>query len=267
MGVILLALTALAGAAVWLGLHRPFLPGNRAVYSPRRAPAFSDSPLRGKRILFLGSSVTAGMTGRGASFADYLARQDGCLAEKAAVSASTLADRGPHSYLKRLRRRAKAGRPVDCLVCQLSTNDATFRSRLGEVSDSFRPEDLDTDTAAGGIEAVIALARDTWHCPVVFLTGTRYDSPRYHRLVNLLLDAAEKWDVPVIDLWHDSAMNAVSPADYRLYMADGVHPTRAGYLLWWTPAIRRQLCRILAPGAPVPGAPAAPQTGPAARRP
>lgn len=24
-------------------------------------------------------------------------------------------------------------------------------------------------------------------------------------------------------------------------MNDGVHPTKAGYLLWWTPAIQRQL--------------------------
>lgn len=233
-------------ACAWLGLHRPFLPGNRPAYRPEAQPVHPGSPLRGKRILFLGSSVTQGMTARGDSFVDYLAREDGCLAVKAAVLASTLADRGPHSYLKRLRRHPITKQPLDCFVCQLSTNDATFRSRLGTIGGSFDPADFDTGTAAGGIEAIIAFARDTWHCPVVFLTGTQYDNPRYHKLVNLLLDAEEKWDINVIDLWHDRALNNISEDKRRCYMADGVHPTRAGYLLWWTPAIRQGLCRILA---------------------
>lgn len=259
----LLAGAAAVGAAVWLPLHRPFLRGNRAPYSLRHVRQNPASPLRGKRIFFLGSSVTQGMTSRGQSFVDVLERADGCRVIKAAVLASTLADRGPHSYLKRLRRHPAASQPMDCFVCQLSTNDATFRSRLGTVSDSFDPAAFDTRTAAGGMEAIIAYARETWHCPVVFLTGTRYDNPRYHKLVNLCLDIAEKWQADVIDLWHDSTMNAVDPADYRLYMADGVHPTRAGYLLWWTPAIRRRLCRILA-GPAAEGLPHLPGAGAAA---
>ena len=72
-------------ACAWLGLHRPFLPGNRPAYRPEAQPVHPGSPLRGKRILFLGSSVTQGMTARGDSFVDYLAREDGCLAREARV--------------------------------------------------------------------------------------------------------------------------------------------------------------------------------------
>lgn len=247
---IALVAACLIALAVWLILCRPFLRGNLGPYSLSQLSPRSDSPLRGKRIFFLGSSVTQGMRSRGLSFVDYLAREDGCLAIKAAAMASTLADRGPNSYLKRLRRHSATAQPIDCFVCQLSTNDATFHSPLGEISPGFDPAGFDTRTAAGGIEAIIHFARQTWNCPIVFVTGTRYDNPRYHKLVNLLLDAGEKWNIHVIDLWHRRAMNQITPELRALYMADGVHPTRAGYLLWWTPAIREELCRILADTPP-----------------
>ena len=63
-------------------------------------------------------------------------------------------------------------------------------------------------------------------------------------MVNMLLDIAEKWDIDVIDLWHNE-MNDISRDLYRLYMHDGVHPTKAGYLLWWVPEIETQLRKIL----------------------
>ena len=136
--------------------------------------------------------------------------------------------------------------PIDCFLCQLSTNDATFRSELGEISDSFSPEDFDPKTTIGGIESIISFVRRTWDCPVVFFTGTRYDNPHYHRLVNELLDLAEKWDIDVIDLWHDAALNRLDPEKRKLYMVDGVHPTKAGYRFWWTPAIEKALIKIVA---------------------
>ena len=63
-------------------------------------------------------------------------------------------------------------------------------------------------------------------------------------MVNMLLDIAEKWDIEVIDLWHNE-MNDIPKDLYHLYMHDGVHPTKAGYLLWWVPEIETQLRKIL----------------------
>ena len=137
-----------------------------------------------------------------------------------------------------------AGESIDLFLCQLSTNDATFHSQLGSVSDSWDPADFDTKTTVGGMEAIIDYAQKTWGCPIVFYTGTKYDNPRYHYLVNQLLELQEKWEITVVDLWHDDQMNQVTPQEYRLYMNDGVHPTKAGYELWWTPAIQRNLYRL-----------------------
>ena len=56
-------------------------------------------------------------------------------------------------------------------------------------------------------------------------------------MVELLHRIAEKWDIKVLDLWNDPEMNAVSEADYKLYMVNGIHPSRAGYRDWWTPKV------------------------------
>ena len=124
---------------------------------------------------------------------------------------------------------------ADAFVCQLSTNDAARRLPLGKASDSFDLNDFDTQTVVGAIEYIIAYARDTRDCPVVFYTGTKYENSTYADMVNFLLQIRDKWDIEVLDLWNDAEMNAVSTDDYKLYMVNGIHPSRAGYRDWWTP--------------------------------
>ena len=130
---------------------------------------------------------------------------------------------------------------ADAFVCQLSTNDATKEKPLGEISDSFDINDFDTHTVAGAVEYIIAYAESTWHCPVVFYTGTKYDSKAYENMVDLLLRIQGKWDIGVIDLWNNVEMNAVSADDHKIYMNDSIHPTRLGYRDWWLPVMREYL--------------------------
>lgn len=242
---ILLSLAIIAGILVWLKLSGTFHPGNAARYDLIHVHPNPDSALRGKTIFCLGSSVAKGMSSGGISFLDYLAKIDGCTVIKETVSATTLADRGKRSYLNRLRRHPATQHPIDCFLCQLSTNDATFQSNLGEISNSSDPADFDTKTTLGGIETVIAFAQQTWHCPIVFFTTARFDNPRYHKLVNQMVELTEKWEIELIDLWHNDSINDLTPEQTRLYRNDGIHPTKAGYLEWWTPVFEEQLTRIL----------------------
>ncbi len=241
----LLLLAVLTALLIWGRLHGLFYPGNAARYGLSSVEPLGENPLRGKTVFCLGSSVTAGLSSGRVSFPEYLEKRNGCHMIKEAVSASTLADKGRRSYLKRLTRHPAVKAPVDCFLCQLSTNDATFRSDLGEISDSMDPADFDRKTTIGGLESIIAFVKKTWDCPIVFFTGTRYDNPHYHRMVNELLELREKWDIEVIDLWHDDALNRISPEERKLYMVDGVHPTKAGYLRWWTPALEKGLYSIV----------------------
>ncbi len=217
-----------------------FSEGNDEKYSVKNTQVLENSPIENKTIIFLGSSVTYGATSKGESFVDYLEKEDGITAVKEAVSGTTLVDNGDRSYVSRLKAIDKSIN-ADAFICQLSTNDATKRKPLGEISDSTDINAFDTSTIIGAMEYIIAYVKDTWNCPVIFYTGTRYNSDYYGEMVNALLKLQEKWDIGVIDLWNSEEMNSVSSEDYKLYMVNGIHPSRAGYKLWWTPQIQKYL--------------------------
>ena len=217
-----------------------FSKGNDDKYSVENTQVLENSPIENKTIIFLGSSVTYGATSKGESFVDYLEKEDKITAVKEAVSGTTLVDNGDSSYVSRMKIIDKSI-DADAFICQLSTNDATKRKPLGEISDSTDINTFDTSTIIGAMEYIIVYAKDTWNCPVIFYTGTKYNSDYYGEMVNALLKLQEKWDIGVIDLWNSEEMNAVSGGDYKLYMVNGIHPSRAGYKLWWTPQIQKYL--------------------------
>ncbi len=220
------------------------LPGNAEVYHAENLTPLDNSPLQGKRLLFLGSSVTKGAASLNVSVADYIRVLDGCEVVKNAVNGTTLADVGVSSYVSRLEKTDSA-QSFDAVIVQLSTNDASQKKPLGEIAESKTISAFDKKTVFGAIEYIIAYARQTWNCPVIFYTGTKYDSETYQTMVDGLLRIQEKWGIGVIDLWNDPEMNAVSAEDYALYMSDPVHPTQAGYLKWWTPKFESYLYDFL----------------------
>lgn len=207
----------------------------------------AENLLRGKTIIFLGSSVTYGSAAGGVSFADILEKEDGIISVKEAVSGTTLADMKSSSYVSRMKTIEKDIK-ADAFICQLSTNDAKKDISPGEISPSFSLEDFDTKTVAGAIEYIIVYAKRVWSCPVIFYTGTKFDNEIYAQMVDLLLKIQKKHNIGVVDLWNSDEMNAVSAADYKVYMRDGVHPNLDGYEKWWTPQFRKYLNEFFAEG-------------------
>lgn len=223
------------------------LPGNAEKFHPENIQPHTESPLKGKTIIYLGSSVTYGSDSIGVSFVEYIDRLDGTTSVKEAVSGTTLVtkdDASGSSYIPRMKT-INPDIPADAFICQLSTNDATRHMPLGTISGGFELADFDTETVAGAIEYIIAYAEKTWHCPVLFYTGTRFDCEEYGEMVKLLLGIQKKWKIGVIDLWNDKALHAISEKDYNLYMSNPIHPTQAGYLLWWVPAMETYLYEFL----------------------
>lgn len=240
---IFLILVIVAGGYVanMLGV---FNKGNYGKYSLKNTEAVSDSPMKGKTVIFLGSSVTAGYGSLGVSFADFLEKTDGITAIKEAVSGTTLVDTKKSSYVSRMKTVDK-GIDADAFVCQLSTNDATKEMPLGKISDSFNINDFDTQTVAGAIEYIIAYAKETWDCPVVFYTQSKYDSEHYAKMVDLLLEIQKKWNITVIDLWNNEKINSITDEQRKIYLVDHIHPTKAGYKEWWLPEFQKCLYEIL----------------------
>lgn len=217
-----------------------FNEGNYGEYSLKNTEAISDSPLNGKTIIFLGSSVTAGYGSLGVSFAGFLEKTDGITAIKEAVSGTTLVDIKNNSYVSRMKTIDK-NINADAFVCQLSTNDATKEMPLGEISGRFNADDFDTQTIAGAIEFIISYAKETWNCPVIFYTQSKYDSEHYAKMVDLLYEIQKKMDITIIDFWNDAEINSITEEQRKIYLVDHIHPTKAGYKEWWLPKFQESL--------------------------
>lgn len=213
------------------------LPGNASKYDVESVEPIADSPLDGTNICYLGSSVTYGAYSQGVSFADYIAKRNNTRFVKEAVNGTTLAG-GGDSYIARMEKLDKTQR-YDLFICQLSTNDATQKKPLGEVKGIGKT--YDTNTVCGAIEYIITYAQETWNCPVVFYTNAYYENESYADMVQVLGEIAELHDIGVIDLYSDADFNDISAEAYELYMADSIHPTKAGYLEWWTPKMEEYL--------------------------
>lgn len=219
-------------------------PGNAEEYRLEHVQPMENSPLQGKNLLFLGSSVTYGSASMGVSMADYIEVLDSCEVVKEAASGTTLSGSGGSTYVSRLKKVDKTLK-LDAVICQLSTNDASQKKPLGAISDSYQLADFDTETIIGAIEYIIGYTQETWGCPLIMYTGTKFDSEAYQAMVDALPALQEKWGIGIIDLWNDEEMNQVSAEDYALYMNDGVHPTQAGYLHWWVPKFEAYLYDFL----------------------
>lgn len=238
---VVLSFAVVVGGGYVGNMFGVFSKGNYGCGAGSVTPA-ENSPLNGKTVIFLGSSVTVGYGSLCVSFVEFLEEGDGITAVKEAVSGTTLVDIEKDSYVSRLKT-IDTSLKADAFVCQLSTNDAKNKKEkpLGQVSDGFNIEDFDTQTIAGAIEYIIAYAKATWNCPVVFYTQAKFENEHYAKMVELLLEIQQKWNITVLDLWNDEDFNNLTEEKRKLYLVDDVHPTRAGYRDWWLPKFRECL--------------------------
>lgn len=242
--IALLLVTFLCAGCYLVNMFGFFAKGNAGNYSIANTQSRADSPLKGKTGIFLGSSVTYGYGSMGISFVDYLEKTDGITAVKEAVSGTTLVDNGKSSYVSRMKT-IDCDIKADFFVCQLSTNDATKNLPMGEISISNNMSDFDTATVTGATEYIIAYAKETWDCPVVFYTQAKYDSEPYEKMVDMLFGLREKWNIIIIDLWNNEKINDLTDAERELYLIDNIHPTRAGYREWWLSEFRDTLSQLV----------------------
>lgn len=224
--------------------------GNDNFYSVENTERLPDSILTNKTFYFLGSSVTYGAGAMAEGMGDFIAKRNGCVCLKEAVSSTTLADIDEKSYVARLENYVFSNdktQHLDCFICQLSTNDRSRSDNFGVVtsSDVKNINAFDKTTTFGAIEYIIALCKKTWNCPIIFYTGTKFESDTYEVMISALKQIAEKWDIAVLDLFYDKDFNNVSNETYNLYMLDPVHPKRAGYREWWVPAFENCMKKLL----------------------
>lgn len=112
------------------------LPGNGAGYNFNQLFAMENSLLADKTICILGSSVAYGSASQGSAVGEYLAARFATDLVKETVSGTMLVDNGKNSYIQRMLNNLDPNAKYDLFICQLSTNDATWKKPLGEISGS-----------------------------------------------------------------------------------------------------------------------------------
>lgn len=219
--------------------------GNDPQFAPDKIMLNPKSPLRSKKIAFLGSSVTYGFAAKGKSFVDYLVDKDGIDATKSAVSGTTLAGLDPNGYLKRLRRDFSVSDNYQLFVCQLSTNDNRHGKRLGTKTPAKQRDHFDLETTLGAIEEICRYVGTDLHCPLAFYTCLQNDPQhRYQQLIDELKTLQSKWHFDIIDLFHNQTIHDKTVANPDA-MFDDIHPTQEGYLKIWLPFFEKELAEIL----------------------
>ena len=212
------------------------LAGNAEVYSAQKVQPIDGSPLDGMNICYLGSSVTYGASSLQESFVEFIAKRNNTTFVKEAVSGTTLVTTGAGggSYVSRLTGLNK-NTSFDLFVCQLSTKYASQNKPSGTA------DSTDTKNVGGAINAIIDYVGETWGCPIIFYTNAYYESENYSAMVTALKEIAALRGIGVIDLYTDTEFNDISSEQRSLYLADKIHPTKAGYLEWWTPKMEQYI--------------------------
>lgn len=182
--------------------------------------------------MFLGSSVTYGEAAGGYSFVDELERRDGIVPFKEAVSGTTLVTTGKDSYIPRLEGRQETA--VDLLVLQIGTNDARLLLPAGDIDDSA------PDTVLGAVSEVLRISAERWGCPVLAYISPRYGNEYYGGIAEKVHLLSATKGIAILDMEDHLPQDG----EFAAYMADPVHPTRRGYVEWWTPVFESALAEF-----------------------
>lgn len=241
-----------------------FHDGNSSLYLASNQEKKTNS-LNGKKFYYLGSSVTLGMESGEEALPEFLEAIDGVSFQKEAKSGTTLkGTTSDDSYIARMVNSKKFNKneKIDAFFIQLSTNDASKKNGInfGKVSAKNQTDlsSFDVSTTIGGLEYIINYVNNIWHTKIFIYSNAYFEDEGkksvsytlgsdYLKLVNLTCELEEKYnsiesmDVTFIDLFSDKDFNNISEQEYELYMFDAIHPTKAGYLKWWTPYIEHTL--------------------------
>jgi lysophospholipase L1-like esterase len=198
--------------------------------------------LRGKKIIFLGDSITEGV---GASathkrYTDLVAQKTGAIVYNHGVSGTRIAKQKNTSFDldcdKDFCFRAPAmEKDADVIVVFGGTNDYGHGdAELGSFCDRTN------DTFYGALHTLYTYLCETYpKAQKVIMTPlhrSNEDKPSSQNeplktYVEIIREVAEYYSLPVLDMYENSGIQPNIPANSQAYTVDGLHPNDAGYEL------------------------------------
>lgn len=198
--------------------------------------------LKGKKVNFLGDSITQGV---GASceqnkYVEVFARLTGAKVRNYGISGTRVArQHGVNPYGECYCDRIDTmDADADVVVVFGGTNDYGHGDApIG------KPDDKTPDTFYGACNYLACeLMKKYPTATIVFLTplhrvnedfsaSQRPDGPVLKEFVDIIREVAEKYSIPVLDLWKMAGIQPNIEISKITYMPDGLHPNDAGHAL------------------------------------
>ena len=131
------------------------------------------------------------------------------------------------------------GQKYDFIVLHGGTNDGMDSTPVGVMSDSYKIEDFDTTTFAGGLEELFYTAKMNHpKANICYIINFRIEATGWGPLMTvegmtpyytLAKEICKKWNIPYLDLFFDTEFcNAFDHTNKNL-IPDGVHPNSLAY--------------------------------------
>ena len=198
--------------------------------------------LKGKKINFLGDSITEGV---GASspdkcFVSVFAEKTGAICRNYGIGGSRIAKQkvpseNPRHDMYFSSRVEDMDADADIIVVFGGTNDYGHGDApIGEFTDRT------PDTFYGGLHYLMSgLIEKYPEAVIVFATplhrggdtNSRDGRPNLKGFRDMILEVAEYYSIPVLDLWSMSGISTNSKTIVETYIPDSLHPNDAGHVI------------------------------------
>ena len=169
--------------------------------------------LTGKKILFLGDSITAatkddkGLSG----WAGRVAANYGAVTTNAGWSGASVSTNKSSRIIAKMQENKN--NTYDYVILHGGVNDAMTKAPLGAVSDSKNVADFDISTFAGALEELIYRANEYFpNAKIGYIVNYQTPNstwggytPNMAPYFHMAKQVCEKWEIPYIDLFFGSA--------------------------------------------------------------
>ncbi len=204
----------------------------------------STSPLKGKKMLFMGDSISFGSgdavspfrTGR--AWAGRIADLTGAITTNASVSGAKVSfQRGDDNWVYS-QYEPHANTKFDIIVMHGGVNDARHNRPVGTLSEGTDEATLEKNQTsyAGGLEWIFYnVSKTNTDAKLFFIANHRLDghatgkAKDMSEYFNIAKAACEKWGIIFIDLYNNKELNDKLETTTTKYLPDTLHLNAAGY--------------------------------------
>lgn len=201
--------------------------------------AFRGNKYRGKKIAFLGDSITQGLTWNGSAqvyvdkpYPMTVAEKLECICQNVGHSSYPISSIGKAQCFN--TTYAEIEKDVDYIFVLGGTNDFQYSVPVGTIADR---EDVSfcgaIFTLINKIRTRIPNAKLVFFTPLHRSAEVKSDGFKLIDYVNAIRDVCELCAIPVVDLYKNSGFSNVV-TEMEQYYADGLHLTQDGYNLLGT---------------------------------